>query len=144
MLRNFIFMLVLLSFAVWLGQPLMGSSSNLLTRVGYDVVVQTSDQGRTFVVRDTTIKPGGSIGWHSHRGTAIAVVKEGTLYHYGSDCGVDAVYGAGDSFIEPSGSAHVHDGRNFGTTPVVIEVLYVIPAGTPLADAQNPPPACAG
>jgi quercetin dioxygenase-like cupin family protein len=70
----------------------------------------------------------------------MAVVKEGTLHHYRNDCTVDAIYRAGDSFIEPSGSDHVHDGRNFGTVPVALEVIYVVPVGKPLAEAINPPP----
>jgi hypothetical protein len=33
----------------------------------------------------------------------------------------------------------VHIGRNLGTTPVVLDVLYVDPAGSPLSeDAPNP------
>ena len=103
---------------------------------------QSYYQGRDFVVRDTTIEPGGSIGWHWHRGTVIAVVKEGTLRHYRSDCTVDAVYRPGESFVEFSGADNVHDGRNFGTIPLVLEVIYVIPAGTPLADAVAPPHNC--
>lgn len=141
-LRNVISTMVLLSLGGWLGHQLIGSPSNSSAKVDYDVVARSSDQGRTFVVRDTTIEPGGSLGWHWHRGHVIAVVKEGTLWHFGSDCTVDAVYQAGDSFIEPSGPEHVHDGRNFGSAPVVLEVLYVIPEGTPLVDMHAPPPTC--
>jgi hypothetical protein len=33
----------------------------------------------------------------------------------------------------------VHIGRNLGTTPVILEVIYINPAGKPLAqDAANP------
>ncbi|GAB3028676.1 hypothetical protein MBOU_39960 [Mycobacterium bourgelatii] len=139
-LKNVVFIVVLLALGGWLGRQLIGPSST--PSVDYNVVAQSSDQGRKFIVRDTTIEPGGSIGWHWHRGHVIAVVKEGTLWHFGSDCTVDAVYKAGDSFIEPSGPEHVHDGRNFGKTPVVLEVLYVIPEGTPLLDTAPPPPTC--
>jgi quercetin dioxygenase-like cupin family protein len=140
MLRHFIFTLVLLTSVVWLGFPLAGSSSKSRTSVDYDVVAQTSDHGRSFVIRDTTIDPGGSIGWHWHRGTVFAVVKEGILYHYDRDCTVDAVYHPGYSFVEPAGADHVHDGRNPGKTPVVLEIMYVGAAGVPLADANDPPP----
>jgi hypothetical protein len=41
--------------------------------------------------------------------------------------------------VEPSGPAHVHIGRNLGSTRIVLLVLYVNPAGSPLAeDAANP------
>lgn len=90
-------------------------------------------------MRDTMIKPGGSIGWHWHSGTVISVVKEGTLQHVRHDCTVDAVYEAGDAFIESNGPDNVHDGRNAGTTPVVLENMYVIPTGKPLAEEVGSP-----
>lgn len=85
------------------------------------------------------IEPGGSIGWHWHSGTVISVVKEGTLQHIRSDCTVDAVYQAGETFIESSGPGNLHDGRNFGTTRVVLENMYVVPAGRPLAEEVASP-----
>ncbi|WP_207546960.1 cupin domain-containing protein [Mycobacterium kubicae] len=142
MLKHLISTLALLASAVWLGFPMLGSSSHSPTGATYDVVAQSSEQGRSFVIRDTTIDPGGSIGWHWHQGTVIALVKQGTLYHLRSDCTVDAIYRAGDSFIEPRGPEHVHDGRNYGTTPVVLEIMYVVLAGSPLAQAPNLPIAC--
>lgn len=76
MLKHSISIMVLLAAMAWLAYPFTGSSPRTPARVDYDVVAQTSDQGRSFVVRDTTIEPGGRIGWHWHRGTVIAVVKE--------------------------------------------------------------------
>jgi quercetin dioxygenase-like cupin family protein len=100
---------------------------------------QTSQDGRDFIVRDITIDPGGSTGWHWHDGTLVGAVKQGTLSHYASNCSVDGVYNAGDAITEPAGSDHVHVGRNLGATPVILEVLYIIPAGRPLAeDTANP------
>lgn len=139
MLRQFITVLVLLTVAVWLGYPFITSSPKSSTQVVYSVQAQSSQQGRSFVVRDTMIEPGGRIGWHWHPGTVIAVVKEGTLQHYRNDCTVDAVYKAGDSFIESSGPDNAHDGRNVGTTPVVLENVYITAAGRPLAEAVDSP-----
>lgn len=139
--RNLISSAALLAIAAWLAYALIGAGRKP-TGVDYEVVAQTSTEGRTFVVRDTTIAPGGAIGWHWHPGTVIAVVKQGTLYHYGNDCTVDGIYRPGDSFIEPSGPAHVHDGRNHGTTPVVLELLLIDPVGTSPAEATDPPRAC--
>lgn len=96
--------------------------------------------GRDFVLRDITIDPGGTTGWHWHAGTVVGVVKQGTLTHYAADCAVDGVYAAGDSISEPSGADHVHVGRNLGPEPVVLEVLYATPVGEPLSgDAAAPP-----
>jgi hypothetical protein len=51
------------------------------------------------------------------------------------------VYPTGATFIEESGANHVHIGRNLGDTPVVLDVLYVDPAGAPLSD-DDPNPGC--
>jgi quercetin dioxygenase-like cupin family protein len=100
---------------------------------------ESSQDGRNFIVRDITIDPGGSTGWHWHDGTLIGAIKHGTLTHYSADCSVDGVYNPGDPITEPAGSEHVHLGRNLGDTPLVLEVVYIMPTGKPLAeDAPNP------
>jgi len=101
---------------------------------------RSSTDGRDFILRDITIAPGGSTGWHWHDGTVIGAVKQRTLTHYSSDCTVDGVYVAGDSIAEPSGAEHVHVGRNLGVEPVVLEVLYANPVGRPLAEDVEEPP----
>lgn len=142
MVRKLISLSALLSVGVWLGYSFLDSPSKSTTKVAYDVVAKTSDHGRSFIIRDTTIKPGGALGWHWHYRSVLAVVKEGTLSHVGSDCTVDATYRAGDSFVDPGGPDHVHDGRNLGAVPVVLEVVYAAPSGTPLEYESNPPLAC--
>jgi quercetin dioxygenase-like cupin family protein len=103
------------------------------------IQLTTTIGNRDYILRKITIAPGGSTGWHFHDGTLYAVVEGGTLTHNESNCAVDGVFHAGDTIVEPSGSGHVHIGRNLGTTPVVLEVLYVDPAGSPLSeDAANP------
>jgi quercetin dioxygenase-like cupin family protein len=100
---------------------------------------QTTVGSQDYILREITLAPGGSTGWHWHDGTLYAVVKQGTLTHNEKDCSVDGVYHAGDTIVEPSGSDQVHIGRNLGSTPVVLDVLYVNPAGSPLSeDAPNP------
>jgi len=90
--------------------------------------------GRTDVTfRTITVEPGGSTGWHTHRGQLIAVVKSGTLTRTLDDCTVE-VTPAGTSFIEPSGAKHRHIGRNLGSEPVVLWVTYLLPEGSPLSD----------
>ncbi|MFD5037529.1 cupin domain-containing protein [Streptomyces sp. NPDC058378] len=91
-------------------------------------------RGRTDVTfREITVEPGGSTGWHTHRGQLIAVVKSGTLTRTLDDCSVE-VTPAGTSFIEPSGADHRHIGRNLGTEPVVLWVTYLLPEGSELSD----------
>ncbi|MGH3980625.1 MAG: cupin domain-containing protein [Pseudonocardiaceae bacterium] len=91
-----------------------------------------------FVVRHITIQPGGSTGWHYHPGTLLAVVQQGALTRIDADC-QSAVYVAGQSLVEPSGSRHVHIGRNLGTEPAELYVTYVNPIGSPLSvDAPDP------
>ncbi|MFJ4913714.1 cupin domain-containing protein [Streptomyces sp. NPDC088726] len=91
-------------------------------------------KGRTDVTfRKITVAPGGSTGWHTHRGQLVAVVKKGTLTRTLDDCSVE-VTPAGTSFIEPSGADHRHIGRNLGTGPVVLWVTYLLPEGSELSD----------
>ncbi len=96
--------------------------------------------GKTdYTLREVTLQPGGYTGWHFHDGTLYVYVKAGTLTHNMSDCSLDGVYATGRAFIEHGGSDHVHIGRNLGTTPMVLEVLYVLPKGSPLSeDAADP------
>jgi quercetin dioxygenase-like cupin family protein len=92
-----------------------------------------------YVVREVTIAPGGATGWHYHPGSVFGLVERGTLTHYRDDCSVDGVYRRGEAITEESGPGYVHIGRNLGREPLVLEVLYVNPAGSALAvDAPNP------
>ncbi|WP_410596285.1 cupin domain-containing protein [Amycolatopsis sp. lyj-23] len=90
-----------------------------------------------YTLREITIQPGGYTGWHFHDGTLYAYVKAGTLTHNLADCSLDGVFSAGRAFTEKPDQVHI--GRNLGSTPLVLEVLYVLPAGSPLSeDAPNP------
>lgn len=94
---------------------------------------------REYVVREVTIAPGGATGWHYHPGSVFGLVEGGTLTHYRGDCSVDGVYHEGEAISEASGPGYVHIGRNLGSEPLVLEVLYVNPVGSALAvDAPNP------
>lgn len=103
------------------------------------ILAQTTVGGKDYILREITLIPGATTGWHFHDGTLYAFVEQGTLTHPDSTCATDGIYKAGAAFTEPSGPDHVHVGRNLGTQPVVLEVLYVLPAGSPLSeDAPNP------
>ena len=103
------------------------------------IIVQETVGSQDYVLREITIPPHQATGWHYHRGTLYGVVKRGTLSHFDSACKPDGVYRQGSRIVEPSGPDHVHIGRNLGETPVVLEVLYVLPHGSALSeDAPNP------
>ena len=109
--------------------------------VSATIISKYTAGGKDFVLREIMIAPGGTTGWHWHDGTLIGVVKRGTLTHDEADCSVDGVYHAGDPIVEPAGSRNVHIGRNLGTTPLVLDVLYIDPAGSPFSE-DAPDPGC--
>jgi quercetin dioxygenase-like cupin family protein len=96
--------------------------------------------GAQVVVRQITIQPGGSTGWHYHDGRLVAVVVSGTLTHYDRHC-VPTVYRQGQAFLETDGRRHVHLGANRGAVPVVLMVTYIDPPGAPLSE-DAAAPAC--
>jgi quercetin dioxygenase-like cupin family protein len=105
------------------------------------ILSQSTVGGKDYILREITIQPGGTTGWHYHDGTLYAYVAQGTLTHTDSDCTTTDTYTEGATFIEPSGSNHVHIGRDLGKQPVVLYVLYVDPAGSPLSESV-PNPGC--
>ncbi|MFJ9366561.1 cupin [Nocardia sp. NPDC101769] len=109
------------------------------TGVSAVILSQTTIGGMDYILREITVAPGGSTGWHYHDGTLYALVRQGELSHYGSDCAVDQTGGPGTALVERAGAGNVHLERNLGTEPQVLDVLYVLPAGSPLSeDAPNP------
>jgi quercetin dioxygenase-like cupin family protein len=105
------------------------------------VLSQTTLDGKDDILREITIDPGGSTGWHWHDGNLFGVVRQGTLTHDLADCSTDGIYGPGDAITESSGPDHVHIGRNLGTTPVLMQIVYIDPAGSPLSE-DAPDPGC--
>ncbi|WP_445281427.1 cupin domain-containing protein [Streptomyces sp. DSM 118148] len=102
-------------------------------------LARTTVGGTDYTLREITIPPGQGTGWHYHDGPLYGVVKQGTLSHFDSGCASDGVYRKGSAIQEPAGPDRVHIGRNLGTTPVVLEVLYVLPHDAPFSeDAPNP------
>lgn len=120
------------------GVPVTASATSATGIEGTELW-RTSSDGTDYVFRQITIAPGGSTGWHWHNGRLYGVIKAGTLTHNLADCSVDGVYPVGAGIFEPSGADHVHIGRNLGDTPLVMQVLYIIPAGSALSeDATDP------
>jgi quercetin dioxygenase-like cupin family protein len=103
------------------------------------IIWQKTVAGKDLIKREITIPAGQATGWHWHKGELYARVAQGTLSHFDATCESDGVYPRNSFITEPSGADHVHIGRNLGTTPVVLEVLYVLPTGSALSeDAPNP------
>ena len=109
--------------------------------VSATVLWQSTANGLDYVYREITIAPGGSTGWHWHTGRLYGAIRQGTLTHNMADCSVDGIYPAGSGIFEPSGADHVHIGRNLGNTPVVLQVLYILPTGSALSE-DAPDPVC--
>jgi quercetin dioxygenase-like cupin family protein len=103
------------------------------------IITQTTVGDKDIILREITIAPhGGNTGWHSHDGTLYAYLKRGTLTHTYACDKVD-VYKPGAVFTEPAGPVHI--GQNLGDDPVVLDVVYVLPHGKPLAE-DAPDPGC--
>lgn len=74
-------------------------------------------KGRTDVTfRTITVEPGGSTGWHTHRGQLIAVVKSGTLTRTLDDCTVEVTPRARPSSSRPARSTAT-SGATWGLSP---------------------------
>ncbi|PXX54086.1 hypothetical protein DFR70_12567 [Nocardia tenerifensis] len=102
-------------------------------------LAETTVADTHYILRELTVQPGGTTGWHYHDGPLIAVVRKGVLTHYDSSCAVDGTYRPGETINERSGVGYTHIGRNQGSEPLVLDVLYRLPVGAPPAeDAPNP------
>jgi quercetin dioxygenase-like cupin family protein len=108
---------------------------------GRQDVIQAPELQDT-VIQQIIIGPGGSTGWHSHPGPAVALIKAGELALYSSDdptC-TPRIYSAGEAFVD-SGQGHVHLARNLSLSEnVEVWVTYfdVPPGVSPRLDAAYP------
>ena len=96
------------------------------------------------VMQKIVIAPGGTTGWHSHPGPAVALVQSGELTLYAADdrtCTGNA-YPAGRAFVDP-GQGHVHNARNLGAVPVEVWVTYFdVPPGETVRIDKPAPGTC--
>ncbi|MGZ8597038.1 MAG: cupin domain-containing protein [Actinomycetota bacterium] len=81
-------------------------------------------EGKTTVVADFTLTPGGTTGWHSHPGKTLVLVTAGefTLYRDRDGRCRTRTYGPGEGFVEPPSSVHV--GVNEGDTNVKLVGIF--------------------
>ena len=123
----------------WMCSPV--ASATPAAGVSAVVLSQATVDGYDYIMREITIAPGGSTGWHWHRGRLYGVIKAGTLTHDTAQCTLDGLYNGGDPITEATGPDHVHIGRNLGDAPLVMQVLYINPAGSALSE-DAPDPGC--
>ncbi|MFF4120025.1 cupin domain-containing protein [Streptomyces sp. NPDC001714] len=105
------------------------------------VISQTTVGDTDYVLREITVPPGQTTGWHYHDGPVYGYVQKGTLSHFHSDCKEDGVYQRGGTVYESGGPGDVHLGANLGDTDLVLDVLYVLPHGSPYSESV-PNPGC--
>jgi quercetin dioxygenase-like cupin family protein len=82
------------------------------------------------VMRELTILPGGTSGWHFHPGPVYVLVVQGTdsLYEANDPTCTATNYGPGTGFVEPPGDVHVS--RNEGSTNAILLVTFLdVPVG---------------
>lgn len=91
------------------------------------------------LVQEIVLAPGGTTGWHTHHGPAVAVIAAGSLSLTDADGCRSRTYSAGEAFVDP-GQGHVHLATNPGTDNAVIYVTYFdVPTGSgPRIDAPDP------
>ncbi|WP_194926156.1 cupin [Catenulispora pinisilvae] len=115
------------------------ASATPASGVSGTVIGKTTILGADSVHQQITIQPGGSTGWQWHDGTLAVYVEQGSVTHNDASCTATDVFSQNTSFVEAGGADNVQIDRNLGTTPVVLDVEYTNPAGSPLAqDAPNP------
>ena len=85
-----------------------------------------------------TLAPGGTGGWHSHAGPHITIVKQGTLTIIDAQCKRHQL-SAGHAVISPGGATEKDE--NKGTTPVTLDVSFLIPHGIKSPRIDQPAPA---
>ncbi|AHH22244.1 hypothetical protein NONO_c74890 [Nocardia nova SH22a] len=110
--------------------PAVGTRSRILLRVR---VARWE-----FIARQTIVEPGGDSGWHYHDGTLFVLVTGSTLSHPGLDC-APVNYRPWHIFREPPGPAHAHTARNRTRKPLRLNVLYLLPTGSPLSRPAQAP-----
>src|SRR5207302_10852779 len=85
-----------------------------------------------------TLAPSGNGGWHSHAGPAITIVKQGTVTIINAKCKRHDVT-AGHAVISPGSSPT--ENENKGTTPVVVDVTFLLPHAAMSPRIDQPAPA---
>jgi hypothetical protein len=124
--------LAVVSAGTALATPSSGVSASTLGRATIEGKLKMRSEGLAdAVIREVTIAPGGTTGWHTHPGPVLVIVTAGSLTLYDADDGSCAghSYGTGQGFVDP-GYGHVHIARNETSSPTqFIAVFFDVPVG---------------
>lgn len=125
------------------GPPTPLSSGTHTESVNYNTgEVKFQTKGAVdFVTVTITIGPSGSSGWHTHPGVVLVTVQSGALLHYEADCSA-TLQSAGSAFSEAAGEEPGLVRNASTTTPVVVYVTFIAPAGTTELRNDAPNPGC--
>lgn len=108
------------------------------TNSGVTVTPQASGDlghGRTLIIAQIDIEPGGYVDWHTHPGLTLGAVKQGHLTLVTTGC-KHLEYPAGTAFTAPRAA---HTARNFGTETMSVLVTFRVKGTIPtiLVDAHK-------
>ena len=98
------------------------------TTTGHYPAKYLNTESPEITVMKVEIKPGSETGWHSHPVPLYAYVLEGKLTMEIKG-GKTYDFAAGDAIVEVVNIPH--NGRNLGTTPVVLIAFYTGEIGKP-------------
>jgi quercetin dioxygenase-like cupin family protein len=87
---------------------------------------------------EVRLAPGGNGGWHTHAGPAITIVKQGTVTIVDAKCQPHQI-AAGHAAISLGSDPSKTENR--GTTPVVVDVTFLIPHAVKSPRIDHPAPA---
>ncbi len=93
-----------------------------------------------YVLRQVTVAPDASTGWHAHDGQLYGYVRAGSLTHVNTDCTVAGVVPHRHTFTSAA-TDPASDDRNLGRTPLVMDLFYILPAGRTI-NIPAPDPGC--
>jgi quercetin dioxygenase-like cupin family protein len=93
-----------------------------------------------FVTQTITFDAPGSSGWHAHPGVVLVTIASGSLVRYDEHCSA-TVYAAGSAFTESGHDAGLVRNEST-TTPAVVYVTFLVPAGTTALRIDKDNPGC--
>jgi quercetin dioxygenase-like cupin family protein len=127
--------LVLALFALALGVAVYAGAVRATPQSGVTTTFRKEPLGifGDLHIVQNTFAPGGQTGWHTHPGHAFVTVTQGQITAYDGDdptC-TPHVYTAGQGFIDPVSSGHVHLLWNRTDQPAKTVSVQLITTGQP-------------
>lgn len=107
------------------------------TSIGQPIHYPEGGQAEASMI-EVILPPGAQTGWHTHPVPGFAYVVSGTL-SIEFEGGKSAQFSAGQGFAEVVDT--LHNGRNLGTEPVRLWVVFTGIAGQPFAKKTPAAPA---